>query len=766
MANNSKKYASLATLQTFLDNLKATFSLLGHKHKISDLTDYTVDTTLSSTSSNPIANKTVDAEFEAIATSMNALDLAIDGKANASHNHDDRYFTETEINTKLASKSDTTHNHDSKYDAKGSSAAVQENLDTVGDALDNHTTNTDIHVTTTNKSNWNSAYTHSTSVHARTDATKVEDSTTNGNIKINGTETNVYSHPNSGVTAGTYKSVTVNAQGHITTGSNPTTLSGYGITDAETKTDANKKLTEAKSYADSAANAVKNDLLNNAGEAYDTLKELGDLIDDNKDAIDALETIAAGKADKSHTHTIANVTGLQSALDGKAATSHGTHVSYSTTAPVMDGTASVGTASTVARSDHKHPTDTSRASQSDLDALETVVSGKANSSHTHTIANITNLQSTLDGKASSSHTHNYAGSSSVGGAATSANKVNSSITIQLNGGSTEGTNKFTFDGSAAKSMNITPSGIGAAASSHTHDDRYYTESEIDSKVSTLNTAISGKAASSHTHSISNITNLQTTLDGKAASSHDHGTNYVATTSQTLNDTQKMNARNNISAAKSDHTHSAYATKASPVFTGSISMQRDTDTTVGNLSTALGYYNEASGSYSFAVGSNNVASGYASVAIGASNTASADGTFAGGIGCTASADKSFAFGKSLEAASDYQVVTGKNNVVDAEGKYVHIVGNGLGNGTYAKRNAHTLDWNGNAWFKGNVYVGGTSQDNATLLASVTTMTTAEYTALEEAEATNANTLYMLTDAEEEEDVLITTDDIDTICGVTV
>lgn len=41
-----------------------------------------------------------------------------------------------------------------------------------------------------------------------------------------------YSHPNSGVSAGTYKSVTVNAQGHVTAGTNPSTLSGYGITDA------------------------------------------------------------------------------------------------------------------------------------------------------------------------------------------------------------------------------------------------------------------------------------------------------------------------------------------------------------------------------------------------------------------------------------------------------------------------------------------------------------------------------------------------------
>ncbi|MDP4201421.1 MAG: hypothetical protein Q8861_01900 [Bacteroidota bacterium] len=37
---------------------------------------------------------------------------------------------------------------------------------------------------------------------------------------------------NSGVTAGTYKSVTVDAKGRVTSGTNPTTLSAYGITDA------------------------------------------------------------------------------------------------------------------------------------------------------------------------------------------------------------------------------------------------------------------------------------------------------------------------------------------------------------------------------------------------------------------------------------------------------------------------------------------------------------------------------------------------------
>lgn len=56
-------------------------------------------------------------------------------------------------------------------------------------------------------------------------------------LKSNGTwgtpDNTVYTHPNSGVTAGTYRSVTVNAQGHVTAGTNPTTLAGYGITDAK-----------------------------------------------------------------------------------------------------------------------------------------------------------------------------------------------------------------------------------------------------------------------------------------------------------------------------------------------------------------------------------------------------------------------------------------------------------------------------------------------------------------------------------------------------
>ena len=49
------------------------------------------------------------------------------------------------------------------------------------------------------------------------------------------------------------------------------------------------------------------------------------------------------------------------------------------------------------------------------------------------------------------------------------NKVANSLTVKLNSGTSEGSTMFTFDGSSAKSVNITPAAIGAAASGHKHD---------------------------------------------------------------------------------------------------------------------------------------------------------------------------------------------------------------------------------------------------------------------------------------------------------
>lgn len=119
------------------------------------------------------------------------------------------------------------------------------------------------------------------------------------------------------------------------------------------------------------------------------------------------------------------------------------------------------------------------------------------------------------------HTHNYAGSSSAGGAA---NSVANALTISLNG-----TSQGAYNGSAAKSINITPSAIGAAASSHgNHVPTTQTANNAiflrnDNTWQTVTPANIGAAASSHTHSsyvnqnaFSNITVGSTTVAADSA----------------------------------------------------------------------------------------------------------------------------------------------------------------------------------------------------------------------------------------------------------
>ncbi len=134
--------------------------------------------------------------------------------------------------------------------------------------------------------------------------------------------------------------------------------------------------------------------------------------------------------------------------------------------------------------------------------INTALAGKAASSHTHTIAQVTDLQSTLDGKAASSHTHTIEqvsdlqtaldGKASTAVATTTANGLMSSTDKSKLDGIVAGANKTTVD-SSLSSTSTNP---------------------VQNKV--INSALAGKAASSHAHTIAQVTNLQTTLDGKAS----------------------------------------------------------------------------------------------------------------------------------------------------------------------------------------------------------------------------------------------------------
>ena len=100
---------------------------------------------------------------------------------------------------------------------------------------------------------YDSAKTHADSAHARTDATKVEKSTTNGNMKIKGTETNVYTHPSGTNPHGTTKGDL--GLGNVGNFKAVSTVASQGLSDAE-KSNARTNIGAqvAGSYASSSHN--------------------------------------------------------------------------------------------------------------------------------------------------------------------------------------------------------------------------------------------------------------------------------------------------------------------------------------------------------------------------------------------------------------------------------------------------------------------------------------------------------------------------------
>lgn len=200
-----------------------------------------------------------------------------------------------------------------------------------------------------------------------------------GNVVVTSQDT-IYTHPTSGVEAGTYKSVTVDENGHVTGGSNPTTLAEYGITDAASKSHTHEsddivsldasKLTgmvdiarlpkgalervivvadDAARFALTAEEAQNGDTIkvNDTGLMYF-------VIDDTQLATEAgYSEYTAGSAttvpwsgvtDKpvsynpsAHNHEMAEVNGLETALAGKATAEQGAKADTAVQSVKLDG---------------------------------------------------------------------------------------------------------------------------------------------------------------------------------------------------------------------------------------------------------------------------------------------------------------------------------------------------------------------------------------------------------------------------------------------
>ena len=197
----------------------------------------------------------------------------------------------------------------------------------------------------------------------------------------------------------------------------------------------------------------------------------------------------------------------------------------------MNGTQSAGSSDYIARADHVHPIDTSRAASNHshgslvndgaLNSDITSVNKVAVTDATNKLKTISKLpldkvtHQDISGKANVNHSHDSASSSANG-------FLSKEDKSKLDGIATEA-NKTVVDSSLSSSSN----------------------NPVQNKIVT--NALNGKANSSHSHSISNITNLQSALDSKSETGHTHDDRYYTETEMNT----KLNGK-----ANSSHTHTA------------------------------------------------------------------------------------------------------------------------------------------------------------------------------------------------------------------
>lgn len=198
--------------------------------------------------------------------------------------------------------------------------------------------------------------------------------------------------------------------------------------------------------------------------------------------IEAVDGKFAGKADKVHTHTIENITGLQDALDGKQ------------------------TVGDYALKSEVKTVDDKFAGYTTTEALNGLLDGKAAVVHTHTVDNVTGLQAALDAKMAASeaakfatHDHNHDQAYlAIKGKAESAKVADSVAWANVTGTETIAV-KSEVEAVDAKFASYTTTEALAA--------EYATKQALAD-------GLKAKAEAAHTHVAADITDLQDKLDAK------------------------------------------------------------------------------------------------------------------------------------------------------------------------------------------------------------------------------------------------------------
>lgn len=149
----------------------------------------------------------------------------------------------------------------------------------------------------------------------------------------------------------------------------------------------------------------------------------------------------------------------------------------------------------------------------------------------------------------------------------------------------------------------------------------------------------------------------------------------------------------------------YLTKANPVATGSFSIGRKEDSTVGTDSVAMGSECVASGGYSVALGNHSEATAAYAFASGWYGKAYNTAAIAGGRECTAKGEYSTAIGtgNTTGTLDENMVAIGRYGVEHGDGEYALTVGNGTG--WSDRKDMLKLDWGGNLEVTGDVTANG-------------------------------------------------------------
>lgn len=308
---------------------------------------------------------------------------------------------------------------------------------------------------------------------------------------------------------------------------------------------------------------------------------------------------------------------------------------------------------------HSH---TGYAAASDVTALQTLVGDTAVS---------TQISTAVSGKADTNHTHSeYANQNAF------SNVTVGTTTIVAD----SVTDTFTF--AAGSNIMLTPD-IANDKVTITAIDTVYTHPTTSGNKHIPSGGASGQI-------------LRWSADGTAV----WGADSNAVVDSALSSTSTNPVQNKVINEAINNLSDIYATKSSPQFTNSISMNRETWSTVGTNSTTLGFYCQASGNYSYAEGygakatnsesdtitrstSENLgycchAEGYYSIARGAISHAEGNGTLASGRNAHAEGNGTVASGSSSHAEGYTTTASGSQSHAEgistkASGEYSHAEG---------------------------------------------------------------------------------------------